>query len=421
MADITRRIGLSLGADLCWPLCFEEIVRRLDLSIPIEGDTIRFDVSRVAIEPYDLRARTPYDVILDRVTHWYPTTREWIKKSILMDGAYVLNNPWSLQSMEKQTSYCAMMRLGIPVPDTWMVPPKEYEDSQDLQPTLSRYAKMFDLGEVGKSLGYPMFMKPYDGGAWKGVSRIENEQQLRDAYEKSGRLVMHLQKAVEPFDYFARCVGVGPQVRIVQYDPSAALHERYMVEEGNLSDEDRQLLKDMTLTINSFFGWDFNSCEALRGDGIWQPIDFANACPDSQVTSLHFHFPWLVLAKVRWALFCAATRRACPLTLDWQPYFDIVEKDPDMPLRDRLSAFGQLARERLSADAFEDFCQTHLGDLEAVASEYFQSTHAHDAIQQKVTALFPAHEVDSFTQHFWDRVQLWRKTQAEQGPPSATC
>ena len=33
MADITRRIGLSLGADLCWPLCFEEIIRRLDLAL----------------------------------------------------------------------------------------------------------------------------------------------------------------------------------------------------------------------------------------------------------------------------------------------------------------------------------------------------------------------------------------------------
>jgi hypothetical protein len=413
MADITRRIGLSLGADLCWPLCFEEIVRRLDLALTVGGDTIRFEVDRVTIEPFDLRRRTPYDVILDRVTHWYPTTREWIKKAILMDGAYVLNNPWSLQSMEKQTTYCAMMRLGFPVPDTWMVPPKEYEDSQDLQPTLSRYARMFDLGEVGRALGYPMFMKPYDGGAWKGVSRIDDEQQLRDAYEKSGRQVMHLQKAVDPFDYFARCVGVGPQVRIVQYDPSAALHDRYMVEEGKLSTEDRSLLEDMTLTINTFFGWDFNSCEALRGDGVWQPIDFANACPDSQVTSLHYHFPWLVLAKIKWALFCAATRRACPLSLDWQPYFDIADKHPEMPLRDRLTAFAGIARKRLQTDAFEDFCAEHLGDLEAVASEYFESDHARDAIRQKVTALFPAHEVDHFTEHFWQRVQLWRKQESE--------
>ena len=112
----------------------------------VGGDTIRFHVERVTIEPYDLRQEVPYDVILDRVTHWYPTTREWIKKAVVLDGAYVLNNPWSLQSMEKQTTYCAMMRIGLPVPDTWMVPPKEYEARDDLQPTLERYAKMFDLG-----------------------------------------------------------------------------------------------------------------------------------------------------------------------------------------------------------------------------------------------------------------------------------
>ena len=36
------------------------------------------------------------------------------------------------------------------------------------------------------SLGYPMFMKPYDGGGWAGVSRIDDEAGLRTAYEGSG-------------------------------------------------------------------------------------------------------------------------------------------------------------------------------------------------------------------------------------------
>ena len=38
--------------------------------------------------------------------------------------------------MEKHTSYCAMMRLGLPIPETWMVPPKEYEPQPDLEVTL---------------------------------------------------------------------------------------------------------------------------------------------------------------------------------------------------------------------------------------------------------------------------------------------
>ena len=53
-----------------------------------------------------------------------------------MDGLYVFNNPWSVQSMEKHTTYCAMMHLGMPIPETWLIPPKSYEPLPDLQPTL---------------------------------------------------------------------------------------------------------------------------------------------------------------------------------------------------------------------------------------------------------------------------------------------
>src|SRR6185503_6949118 len=157
MADLTRKIGLSLGADICWPICYEEILRRLDLAIPIGRDTVRFEVDRVTIEPFDLRQRVRYDVVIDRLTHWYHTSREWIKKAVIMDGLYVPNNPWSVQSMEKHPSYCAMMRLGLPVPEPWMLPPKRYEPLPDLQATLERYARLFDLGEIGDRLGYPMF------------------------------------------------------------------------------------------------------------------------------------------------------------------------------------------------------------------------------------------------------------------------
>ena len=409
MTTVTRRIGLSLGADLCWPLCYEAILRRFDPRLKLGGDELRFEVQRLTIEPYDLRGHTQLDVVLDRLTHWYQTSRERIKKAILMDGVYVLNNPWSIQSMEKQTSYCAMMRLGLDVPDTWMLPPKAYEQSGDLQPTLERYARMFDLGEVGRDVGYPMFMKPYDGGAWKGVSRIEDEAALRAAYEESGRLLMHLQRSVEGFDSFTRCLGVGPQVRMIEYDPGAPLHDRYVVGESSLSSDDQRLLENMTLTINAFFGWDFNSCEALRVGTTWYPIDFANACPDSQVTSLHYHFPWLVVALLKWSLFCAATRRPMRMCVDWQPFFELADETEGSPLPERLAAYGDLARERLDVERFADFCHEHLADLDQVARDFFADEEARDAVRQKVASLFPEHEIDEFTELFWNRIQDWRR------------
>ncbi|MDH3806685.1 MAG: hypothetical protein OEU90_14605, partial [Gammaproteobacteria bacterium] len=79
MAHKTRRIGLSLGADICWPICYEGLLKELDLTIPDGNDTLAFEVERVLIEPFDLQQPCKYDVVIDRLTHWYHTSREWIK------------------------------------------------------------------------------------------------------------------------------------------------------------------------------------------------------------------------------------------------------------------------------------------------------------------------------------------------------
>jgi len=407
LAHITRRIGLSLGADICWPICYEALLKRLDLRLSIGGDTVSIECDRVLIEPFDLRQPCRYDVVIDRLTHWYHTSREWIKKAILVNDLYVFNNPWTLQSMEKQTTYAAMIRLGFPVPETWMIPPKEYQDSTDLKPTLSRYARLFDLGAIGDDIGYPLYMKPYDGGAWVGVTGINNRHELMAAYDISGTRVMNLQKGVLPNDAFVRCIGLGPQFRFVNYDPGAPLHDRYRMDHDFLPADQASRLADMTLVINAFFGWDFNSCEALRQSGVWHPIDFANACPDSQVTSLHFHFPWLIKANLRWSIFCAATDRSMKTDLGWNEYFALADRD--IPFEEKLAGYTTLARRRFDVEAFEAFCATHLPHLDEVAHELFAEDVVHDAIHQKVTALFPAHEIDTFTDLFWKRIQEWRQ------------
>jgi hypothetical protein len=413
MAHVTRQIGLSLGADICWPICFEQIMHRLELAIPYRGDTVGFEVSRVTIEPFDLRQDVRYDLVIDRLTHWYHTSREWIKKAVVLNDLYVFNNPWSIQANEKHTTYCAMMRLGMPVPQTWMVPPKTYTRTADLEPTLKRYAQLFDLGEIGAKVGYPLFMKPYDGGGWKGVTRIDDVQMLRSTYDGSGTDIMHLQAGVVPYDRFVRCIGLGPQTRVVNYDPSAPLHDRYRPDVDFISADEARMLRDITLTINAFFGWDFNSCEALLKQHEWYPIDFANACPDSQVTSLHYHFPWLIKSNLRWAIFCATTRRRMRANLDWQPFFDAAA--PEKSWRERLVDYARIARERFSCDEFEEFCATHLSHLDEVAYEFFGSAEARDAVRQKVTALYPVHEIDTFTALFFERIQNWRAAEGRGG------
>lgn len=406
-----RRIGLSLGADLCWPIFYEDILAELAPVVRIGGDDISFEVERVTIEPFDLAQPVRYDVLLDRLTPWYHTSREWIKKAIVQNDLYVLNNTFTLQSMEKHTSYAAMIRLGLPVPRTILLPPKEYAPQPDLEMTLASYARMFDLGEIGDRMGYPAFLKPYDGGGWRGVSRVDNADELRQAYDASGTEIMHLQEAIEPFDLFVRVLAVGPQVNVIRYDPDRPLHDRYKVDFGFVDDEELSVLSDMAMTINSFFGWDFNSVEALRRDGTFHPIDFANANPDSQVTSLHYHIPWLVKSKIRWSLYCAATQRRMRHHVDWTPFFLIA--DSDMGYRDKLRAYAEIAEDRYEKQRFEEFCDRHLAALDEVAWEYFSSNRAKEAVRRKVAVLFPESEVERFTEHFWGLLQFWRQTERD--------
>jgi D-alanine-D-alanine ligase-like ATP-grasp enzyme len=50
------------------------------------------------------------------------------------------------------------------------VPYKNPLDHAKYAFTAERYNRPFDLDEVAAHVGYPLFMKPYDGGAWVGVS-----------------------------------------------------------------------------------------------------------------------------------------------------------------------------------------------------------------------------------------------------------
>lgn len=413
MADVTRKIGLSLGADICWPIAYTEIMRKLDLAIPHDGDSIGFEVERLSIDPFALTERVPHHVVIDRLTHWYHPRREWIKKAILLDDVYVFNNPWSVQSMEKLTTYCAMIRLGLPIPRTWLIPPKEYGDwAPDLHKTLRQYARYFDLGAIGDEVGYPCFMKPYDGGGWRAVSKIDDREALLQAYEESGTAVMHLQEAILPFDRFVRCVGLGPQTRTVLYDMDAPLHDRYTLERDFATEEELALIRDTTLVINAFFAWDFNSCELIHQDGTWWAIDYANPCPDSQVTSLHYHFPWLILANIRWSVFAATVERQ-QKPMGWQRFFGAVEEG--MTVRERLDAMLPIVHERFETERFEEFCATHLSHVEEVAIEWFGTDMARDAIRQKVADLFPEHEVEHFTEEFFQRIQHWCEVEGGAG------
>ncbi|HEX4279159.1 MAG TPA: hypothetical protein VHZ27_00240, partial [Solirubrobacteraceae bacterium] len=204
MAERTHLIGLLLGTEDDWPTAFETLISRLGPITDASGGRHRVVTERITMEPFDLRYRPRYELVIDRLAYWYYLPREWLKKVALMDDVYLLNSPFTFQAMEKHAAYCAMIRLGLKVPPTVLVPHKDPPDNARFQYTASRYNRPFDLPAIAEQIGYPLFMKPYDGGQWIGVSRVRDSGELERAYDASGRRLMHLQASVEDFDVFAR-------------------------------------------------------------------------------------------------------------------------------------------------------------------------------------------------------------------------
>ena len=179
------------------------------------------------------------------------------------NGGDMLNSPFTFQSMEKHAAYCAMMRLGLKVPETVLVPFKNPVDNARYAYTAARYNRPFDLDAIAAQIGYPLFMKPYDGGAWRGVSRINNAAELHSAYDASGEMLMHLQKAVD-YDVFARSLSIGAETMVMKFQPDQPMHLRYAVDHSFLSPQVGEEVVTIGRLVNAFFRWEFNSCETHR-------------------------------------------------------------------------------------------------------------------------------------------------------------
>src|SRR3954465_9970853 len=201
-------IGLLLGAEEDWPTAFEALARRLGVLHDAQGRSHSLRTERVTIEPFNLRDTARQELVIDRLAYWYYPPREWLKKAALMDDVYLLNSSFTFQSMEKHAAYCAMLRLGLKVPRTVLVPPKDPVDHTKYAYTAARYNRPFDLDAIAADIGYPLFIKPYDGGAWVGVSRVRDRAELERAYDESGQRLMHLQESIEDYDAFARSLSI---------------------------------------------------------------------------------------------------------------------------------------------------------------------------------------------------------------------
>jgi len=411
MADVEHTIGLLLGTEDDWPRAYEALLRRVGVVTDAHGRTHRTRSVRVTIEPFNLRDSPRHDLVIDRLAYWYYHPREWLKKIALMDDVYLLNSPFTFQSMEKHAAYCAMLRLGLKVPETVLVPFKNPLDNSRWAYTSARYNQPFDLEALAASVGYPMYMKPYDGGAWVGVSKIRNVDELHAAYDASGERLMHLQAAVENYDVFARSLTIGPETMVMKFRPELSMHERYAVDHNFLSAEVGDEVVTISRLVNAFFRWEFNSCESLVKGTEVHPIDYANACPDVAVTSLHYYFPWAMSALLRWTIYCVVTGRKPRLDTDTAEYFAVAD-DPSLSYSDKLARYRRLADDYFETERYEEFCAKHLGHVDEMVAEWVGSEEFRSLLRETVRAMYPPHEHERFLGHFNGLIDAWLRDHA---------
>ncbi len=142
-------------------------------------------------------------------------------------------------------------------------------------------------------------MKPFDGGGWKNVSRVNTLEELWFEYDQTGTLCMTLQEFIH-FDQFVRCYCIGQEeVMIMPYDPTKPYlsGEQYINNPNYLTAELAERITNDVRTLCRALGYDINTVEFAIKDGLPFAIDFMNPAPDAELASVgEFYHNWVTRA-----------------------------------------------------------------------------------------------------------------------------
>lgn len=236
-----------------------------------------------------------YDVVIDRISHEVPFYRATLKRMAL-EGTIVINNPFWWSADDKFFNYSLARKLDVAVPKTVLLPQKDYM-SGIVSESLRNLEFPLDWQGIIDYVGLPAILKPFDGGGWKNVSRVNSIEELWAEYDATGTLCMTLQEFIN-FEQFVRCYCVGQQeVMIMAYDPRKPYlsGEQYIHNPDYLAPNLKERVTRDVRTLCTALGYDLNTVEFAIKDGIPYAIDFMNPAPDAELASVgEFYHNWIV-------------------------------------------------------------------------------------------------------------------------------
>ena len=305
------RIGILRGMENSFP---EALIQRInDKAKKVKKDIIG---EYVAVGGLRMDAPNPYAVILDRISQDVAFYRTYLKHAV-MQGTYVINNPFWWSADDKFFNYALMDKIGVAIPKTVVLPQNAHPEGTTTE-SMRNMIYPLNWDEIFRYVEFPAFLKPHSGGGWKQVYKVHAPDEFFHYYNQTGTTCMVLQENIE-FNEYYRCYCVGQkEVHIMAYNPKLPYGQQYLTDPQPLSSKMKRRIHADVLQICQTLGYDLNTVEFAVRDDIPYAIDFLNPAPDADYHSVTpKNFEWIVEKVADYLIQCVLKNPGTVKELHW--------------------------------------------------------------------------------------------------------
>lgn len=306
-----KKIGILFGQERSFP---EAVIERINQKA-VKGIT----AEAVKIDKIFQNVPLGYAVIIDRISQDVPFYRASLKNAAIT-GTAIINNPFWWSADEKFFNNVLAEQIGVPVPKTALIPSRQHPTGTTGD-SFSNLTMPLDWDAIFNYVGFPAYMKPFDGGGWRDVYKLHDKEDFFNKHAGTEQLVMLLQEEII-FEQYYRCYCIGGKhVRIMSYDPRNPHHLRYAVDSFTTSSALLKTIEEYVIKLCTYLGYDFNTVEFAVRDGIPIAIDFCNPAPDADIKSVgEENFEWVVETTANYAIERAQAQKDGQDNLTWGEY-----------------------------------------------------------------------------------------------------